>query len=75
LNADWRYVDPLPSIQVPAYQTMDVRVAWCPSKSWELAVTGRNLFSPKHLEFISPYLEVASSMVERSYLLSLAWKW
>ena len=75
LNAAWRYVDPLPTVQVPAYQTMDARVAWSPWKAWELAVTGRNLFAPKHVEFVTHYLDLVTSMVERTYLLSLTMKW
>jgi len=75
LNAAWRYVDPLPNLQVPAYQTMDVRVAWRPWKSWELAATGRNLFAAKHVEFVSPYINVVTSTVDRSYLFSLSRGW
>jgi len=75
LNAAWRYVDPLRSISVPAYQTMDVRVAWHPWNTWEIAATGRNIFASKHLEYVSPYINVLTSTVDRSYLLSLSRGW
>ena len=75
LDADWRYVDPLKNNSVPAYQTMDARVAWRPMEAWEIAVTGRNLFAPRHVEFITDFLAPVTSEVSRSYFLSLSWGW
>jgi len=75
LDASWRYVDPLTANLVPAYQTMDARVAWHPMGAWEIAVTGRNLFAPRHVEFITDFLAPVTSEISRSYFLNLSWGW
>ena len=45
-----RYVDTLPSPNVPSYFTFDVRVAW-QYKNVELSVVGQNLWDDQHPEF------------------------
>ena len=47
-----RYVDVLPGFAspVPAYTSLDVRLAWRPRPNLELAIVGQNLLSPSHLE-------------------------
>jgi iron complex outermembrane recepter protein len=47
-----RYVQSLPTLDVPAYATMDARFGWRPNESWELSVTGQNLLQSHHLEFV-----------------------
>jgi iron complex outermembrane receptor protein len=49
-----RYVDTLPIQQVPAYTTMDVRLAWRPHRLTELSVVGQNLLDPRHPEYGLP---------------------
>jgi iron complex outermembrane receptor protein len=51
LDTDFRYVDVLPSPNVPSYVTFDVRVAWRPNRNLEISVVGQNLWSPDHAEF------------------------
>jgi len=51
LDMIWRYVDNLPSLGVPNYLVMDIRLAWLPSENLEVAVVGRNLLDEKHQEF------------------------
>jgi iron complex outermembrane receptor protein len=74
-NADWRYVDPLRDLNVPAYQTLDARAAWRPCKNWEVALVGRNLFTKRHMEFVTPYLPLASSTVDRSFFIDVCRGW
>lgn len=53
LDAVLRYVDSLnqPGPLVPAYLTMDLRVAWRPRKDLELSIVGQNLLDNQHPEF------------------------
>ncbi len=50
---DWvaRYVDTLPSPNVPSYFTIDARLAWRPRRNLELAIVGQNLWDDRHPEF------------------------
>lgn len=46
-----RYVAALPNPAVPAYWTMDLRIAFQPAPHWEVALVGQNLLEPSHPEF------------------------
>lgn len=64
-----RGTDRLASIDgntIPGYLTMDVRMAWKPTKSLELSVVGQNLFQNHHPEFIPEYINTLPSEVIRS---------
>lgn len=52
-KVDWtaRYVAALPNPVVPAYWTMDLRIAFQPAKNWEITLVGQNLLEPSHPEF------------------------
>ncbi|HZT75332.1 MAG TPA: TonB-dependent receptor [Vicinamibacterales bacterium] len=52
---DWmfRYVSALPAQSVPSYNASDVRIAWRPQPSWELALVVQDLFAAQHLEWPS----------------------
>lgn len=69
-DVDWdtvlRYVDSLPTPGVPAYITLDVRLAWRPSPKWELAVVGQNLLDDRHPEFYPTTIGTQRTEVERS---------
>lgn len=47
----YRYVSALPAQAVKSYSTMDLRVGWSLTESFELSVIGQNLFQPQHVEF------------------------
>jgi iron complex outermembrane recepter protein len=53
LQLDWvaRYVDTLPTPNVPSYFAMDVRLAWKVRRNLELAIVGQNLWDERHAEF------------------------
>ncbi len=61
-----RHVDDLPALEVDAYTTVDLRLAWRPRGDLELSLVGRNLVDESHQEF--RWYEV-----ERSVHASLAW--
>ncbi len=46
-----RYVDALPSVNVPNYLSMDARLAWRPSCCLEFSVVGQNLLDAQHPEY------------------------
>lgn len=47
-----RFVDALEARDVPAYTSLDARLAWRAHRAVELAVVGQNLLEPHHLEFL-----------------------
>jgi iron complex outermembrane receptor protein len=53
-----RYVDNLPIQRVPAYTTLDIRLAWHPHRLTEIAVVGQNLLDPLHPEYGLPPSEI-----------------
>jgi iron complex outermembrane recepter protein len=71
-----RYVDCLTSLGVPSYITMDLRLAWRPRKSLELALVGQNLLQPYHYEF-GPSTETLgneATEVPRGVYGSITWR-
>ncbi len=53
LQFDWtlRHSSRLPLPALPAYTTLDVRLAWNPTRDWEVALVGQNLLESRHAEF------------------------
>jgi iron complex outermembrane receptor protein len=67
-----RYVDTLPDPHVSAYVSLDVRLAWNPSKRLELSLVGQNLLDDRHPEFVptSP----SPREIERSVYGRVVWR-
>jgi iron complex outermembrane receptor protein len=64
-----RYVDCLTisdTYNIPAYTTLDARLAWSPTPGVELSLVGQNLLEKEHLEFYPQNLPVAPTYVQRS---------
>ena len=72
VNFDWRHVGALANGLVPAYEALDVHLAWRLSKRTELGVTLRNLLDDHHLEFVPDYVPSASMELGRSVLIGLS---
>jgi iron complex outermembrane receptor protein len=51
LDAFFRYVDEIPAQSVPAYASLDARLAWRPTETVELSVVGQNLLDAHHKEW------------------------
>ena len=70
-----RHVGPLTNVlfgqAVPSYTATDVRFAWRSSPQVQWSVTGRNLLTSQHLEFISELNEVARTLIGPSLTLGL----
>ena len=67
-----RYVENLPTIDVPAYTSLDARLGWRPKANWEFSVIGQNLLSPHHLEFVGQ--TTALSAVNRGVYAQVVWR-
>jgi iron complex outermembrane receptor protein len=67
-----RYVDNLNQLgpTVPSYLELDLRLAWRPTKSWELAIIGQNLLDDQHPEFGNP---ASRQEIPRSVLGKITW--
>jgi iron complex outermembrane receptor protein len=67
-----RYVQNLPTLDVPSYATMDARLGWRPNDSWEFSVTGQNLLQSHHLEFVGQ--TTILSEVNRGVFAQIIWR-
>jgi len=70
-----RYVDNLPSLGVPSYITIDLRLAWQPRQNLEVAVIGRNLPDDHHVEFTQYAEQYPNTEIKRSVFGSLTWRY
>ena len=67
------YVGGLTSGKIPAYTRLDSRVGWRFSESMEVSVTGQNLLTPRHVEFLDIY-GVGQTLIERSVYGKVIWR-
>ena len=67
-----RYVSSLPNPATPAYTALDLRLVWSPASRWEVALIGRNLFDPRHREFITT--NSLNEEVARSVTLKITYR-
>jgi iron complex outermembrane receptor protein len=71
LDATLRYADRIPTHRVPAYEELDVRLAWRPTASLELSLLGQNLLHAHHAEF-RPL--ATRHLIERSLFGKVIWE-
>lgn len=69
-----RFVDDLADLGIDAYTTLDARVAWSPLPELELSITGRDLLTPHHAEFLSESKR-SNTVVERSGYAAATWRY
>ena len=62
-----RHVSDLPSNDVDAYTTLDIRIGWKPMKNLEFSLVGQDLLDHRHAEF-------SQLEVERSVYFKATWK-
>ena len=60
-----RYVDNLRELGVSSYVSLDARVAWAPTKHWEISVVGQNLLDDRHSEFAPSIIPTQRTEVQR----------
>ncbi|MBN1911392.1 MAG: TonB-dependent receptor [Pirellulales bacterium] len=73
-DAALRYVDNISGVQVPRYLTMDLRLAWHPSKNLEMAVAAQNLFDRHHYEYANEVFNLGATQVRRAVFGQLTWR-
>lgn len=66
-----RRVGALPSPVVPAYTAVDASLAFQATPSLRLAILGRNLFDPRHVEFGPP---ATASQFGRLWMVQATWR-
>lgn len=70
-NVQWDtmfyHVDRLPTLGIPAYNKLDIRLGWTPISGLDLSLIGQNLLHAEHLEY-TPFLYEAQEEVGRSVL-------
>jgi iron complex outermembrane receptor protein len=69
-----RYVSRIKSFNIPAFTTLDLRLAWHASKDIEISLVGQNLLDGAHQEFGSQFIQSTPSEVERGAYLKVDWK-
>ncbi len=75
LDVGARYVDGLPSIDVPGYTQLDARLAWRPEgMGVEFSVVGQNLIRRQHAEAKPSFIDSQSGEVERGVYGKLTWQ-
>lgn len=67
------WTEKLPSLDVPSFLRLDVRIAWRPRADLEIALTGRNLTDPGHIEFVN-VSGPRTTEIPRSLFLSTTWR-
>jgi iron complex outermembrane receptor protein len=69
-----RYVDQLPSLNLPSYYSLDVHLGWKPVAHLEISGGGQNLLNDQHVEFIPEFITTLPTKVGRTFSGSIAWR-
>jgi iron complex outermembrane receptor protein len=69
-----RFVDQLPSLNVPSYYSLDAHLGWRPVTKLELSIGGQNLLNNWHFEFMPDFVNTSPTVVKRSIFGSITWK-
>jgi iron complex outermembrane receptor protein len=69
-----RYVDKLPSLNIPSYYSLDFHLGWRPGTHLELSLVGQDLLNSRHLEFIPEFINTTPTEVRRNISGRIAWK-
>ncbi len=68
-----RYVDKLPSLDIPSYYSLDMHVGWKPIPQVQLSFGGQDLLNSQHLEFIPEFINTLPTEVRRTWFGSVSW--
>lgn len=74
LDLGVRFVDQLPSFDVPGYTELDLRLAWRPGPRWEISFVAQNMLDPQHPEFGNTFLVTSTSDTRRSLYGKVSWR-
>lgn len=73
LDVAVRYVGQLPFFHVGQYWSADANLNWHLRDGLDLALTGRNLLSPAHEEYVSELTDVVPTQIERTLGARIRW--
>jgi iron complex outermembrane receptor protein len=68
-----RYVDQLPSLNIPSYSSLDAGVRWSPVPNLVLSFDGQNWLDKRHIEFIPDFINTVPTVVARTYYGAITW--
>lgn len=68
-----RYVDQLPSLNIPSYYSLDLHIGWKPVPQLQLSFGGEDLLNSRHLEFIPEFINTLPTEVRRTFFGGIAW--
>ena len=68
-----RWVDKLPSLNMPSYYSLDLHIGWRPVPQLYLSFGGEDLLNSRHLEFIPEFINTLPTEVRRTFFGSIAW--
>ncbi len=66
LDTTLRFVDHLPSLNLPNYYSLNAHLGWRPVRNLELSIGGQNLLDNRHLEFLPDFVNTSPTVVKRS---------
>jgi len=69
-----RYVGALPSINLDAHLSLDVRLGWSPRTNLEVVVAGHDLLAGQHTESRVPHLPTQALDPRRCVRVELQWR-
>ena len=69
-----RFVDHIPSLNVPNYYSLDAHLGWRPVTRLELSIGGQNLLNNWHFEFMPDFVNTSPTVVKRSIFGSITFK-
>ncbi len=69
-----RHVSQITLHRIPAYTTLDMRLAWKADRNLTLSLVGLNLLDSRHPEFGSSFVLSRESEIERSFYARVDWK-
>jgi iron complex outermembrane receptor protein len=73
-DVNLRYVDKLPSLNIPSYYSLDFHLGWRPGTHLELSFVGQDLLNSQHLEFAPEFINTTPTQVRRSLSGRISWK-
>jgi len=78
-NIEWdsslKYVSSLQALNIPGYARLGTRIGWRLGESLELSVSGQNLATRRHLEFLDNSGLFMQTEVARTVFAKLTWRY
>lgn len=69
-----RYTSEIAALGIPAYTSLDLRLAWRPNKDLDIAVVGQNLLDSVHPELLSDFILSTPTEIQRGVYVRADWK-